>query len=235
MHNIDRTQLEWEGETYEAESYPEVYGEYGAYGEYGEHEEFYGEAEAETALNESEEAEFALELLGITSEEELDQFLGKLFRKIGRGIGKFVRGPVGRTLGGILKGVAKKALPIVGGALGSFVAPGIGTAIGSSLGSAAGRMFGLEMEGMTPEDQEWEVARRYVRFASEAVRQAAKMPPNIHPQQAAQSALSIAAQKYAPGLAGGMAAPAPPAAAMRPGMKQSGRWFRRGRQIIITL
>jgi hypothetical protein len=32
-----------------------------------------------------------------------------------------------------------------------------------SAGSAGGRMFGLELEGLSPEDQEFEVARRVVK------------------------------------------------------------------------
>jgi len=41
----------------------------------------------------------ASELLEISSEEELEQFLGGLIKKVGG----FVRGPVGQALGGVLK------------------------------------------------------------------------------------------------------------------------------------
>src|SRR5262245_6528275 len=130
--------------------------EFEALGEYGE----------ANVLTESEEIELASELLEITSEQELEQFLGNVFKKVARGVGSFVKSPVGRALGGVLKNVAKKALPVVGGALGSMVAPGIGTAIGSKLGSLAGGLFEVELESMTPENAEYEVARRYVNLAA---------------------------------------------------------------------
>ena len=94
------TQDEFSGEL-EADSFEFETGE-GATGEF------------EVPLNEVEEMELAAELMAVSSEEELDQFLGKFFKRAWKGIKK-----VARPLGGILKGIAKKALPFVGGALGS--------------------------------------------------------------------------------------------------------------------
>src|SRR5262249_17289427 len=125
VHDIDRTQLEAAGEIYETGPY-----ESPAYGEV---------AETGSPFSEAEETELAYELLGVSSEEELDQFLGKLFKGVVRGIGKVASfaGKALRPLGGILKGIAKKALPFVGGALGSLIPiPGVGTAVGSALGGA---------------------------------------------------------------------------------------------------
>lgn len=155
-----------------------------------------GEIPGESPLNEALEMELASELLGVTSEAELEQFLGGLFKKVGG----FFKSGVGRALGGILKGIAKKALPIVGGALGSFVAPGVGTAIGSSLGSMAGKAFGLELEGLSGEDREFEVARRFVRLATTAAQKAALAPANMSPHVAARKAVILAARNHAPGL-----------------------------------
>lgn len=70
-----------------------------------------GEMSGESPLNEAMEMELASELLGVTSEAELEQFLGGLFKKVGG----FFKSGIGKSLGGILKGIAKKALPIVGG------------------------------------------------------------------------------------------------------------------------
>ena len=113
-------------------------------------------------LNEVEEMELAAELLSVSSEEELDQFLGKFFKRAWRGIKK-----VARPLGGILKGIAKKALPFVGGALGSFIPiPGVGTALGTAIGGAASNLLEVDLEGMSPEDQEFELARRFVRLGT---------------------------------------------------------------------
>jgi len=158
--------------------------------------EMSGEYQGEMPLNEAQEMELAAELLSVTNEAELEQFLGGLVKKVGG----FFKGPAGKALGGVLKGVAKKALPMVGGALGSMVAPGIGTAIGSSLGSAAGSLFGLELEGLSNEDREFEVARRFVRLASAATQHAAAAPPHVHPMTVARRSVAMAAQRHAPGL-----------------------------------
>src|SRR5215216_5313783 len=146
------------------------------------------EMESESPLHEVEEMELAGELLEVSNEEELEEFLGKLIRHVGRAAGGFIRSPVGRALGGILKNAAKKALPVVGGALGTMVAPGVGTALGSKLGAMASDMFEMELEGMPGEQAEFEVARRYVQLASTAAQNAALAPPNVPPHQVAQQA-----------------------------------------------
>jgi uncharacterized protein (DUF697 family) len=227
MHDLDRTAMEFEWESVYGDSeYGNEY-EYEYEDEYDdEYEDEYG-YENEGPLSDAEEMELAAELLEITSDEELDMFLGKVFRKVGRGVRKFARSSVGKQLGGILKGVAKKALPIAGGAIGSFFAPGVGTAIGSKLGAAASNLFELELEGMSPEDQEFEVARRYVRLAAEAAKQAANAPARMPPKAVANKAMTIAAQKHAPGL---MNMSKNGANGRR---KPQGTWKRRGNTIVL--
>ena len=155
------------------------------------------ESESETDL----EADLAWELLGITTEDELDDFLGKLARGVFRSTKKFFRSPIGRTLGGVLKRVAKTALPAVGGALGSLVACRDRTAIGSRLGSFAGGLLEAgEAEMMGPDDAQYEAARRYVQFARGAIRNAARTPRKVPPRAAARSAAISAARMYAPSL-----------------------------------
>jgi hypothetical protein len=218
MHDIDRTLTEFEPEL-------ETYG----------FEEFeYSDAQ-EVVFDEATEMELAAELLSVTDEAELDQFLGGLIKTAGRHIGRFVRSPVGRTLGGFLKGVAKKALPAIGGAIGTVVAPGVGTALGSQLGTAAGQIFGLELEGLSPEDQEFEVARRFVRLAGDAAKNAATIAPSADPRPAAAAALKMAARKHAPSLVGLLEGgqPTAAAAAMAGQTGRSGRWIRRGRKIVL--
>ena len=252
MHDLDRTQ------SYESEFDPEMYqyedeGQYyegseGEEGEYGQYE--FGQYEFDQeAFDEVEEMELAANLLEITDEAELDQFIGKMFK----GVGRFFKRGIGRKLGGLLKGVVKTALPAVGGALGSFVAPGVGTALGAKLGSAAGGLFGLEMEGLSPQDQEYEVARRFVRFARSAASKAKQLQHQFPPDSAARKALMDAARKHAPGLLqalGGIgsalggfqfeaAGAASPQGVMTPqangggGGGRSGRWIRRGRKIVL--
>lgn len=198
------------------------FGEFGEAGEFGETGEFgeFGEAsEAQeqqflgsilgsvlggeaSPLSEAQEVELATELLEISNEQELEQFLGGLFKKVARGVGGFIKSPIGRALGGVLKTVAKKALPVVGGALGSMVAPGIGTAIGSKLGSMAGGLFEVELEGLPQEQAEMEVARRYVSLAATAAKNAALAKPRVpvDARTIAKAAVAKAARLYAPGV-----------------------------------
>ncbi|MEM1270707.1 MAG: hypothetical protein AAGI08_11755 [Bacteroidota bacterium] len=187
--------------------------------------EYDGDFEYEIDGPFSAEAEMALaaELLTVSSDEELEQFLGKLFKKVKRGLKK-----VARPLGRILKPIAKKVLPIAAGALGSVFGGPAGGMIGSSLGSLAGRAFGLELEGMSPEDQEFEVARRFVRFAGEAARTAGRMQDQGPNGEVAKRAVKAAARIHAPGLLKPRIA-----RAFAPSRSRSGRWVRRGRKIIV--
>jgi uncharacterized protein (DUF697 family) len=229
MHDIDRTLMEYESgmNGYEGEYEGEFDDEYeyefeGAYEEYDEPEVF----------DEEEEMDLAAELLSVTDDEELDQFLGKLIKKGFSKVRKFAKSSTGRALGGLLKGVAKKALPIVGGALGTAIGGPAGGAIGGKLASAASRLFEMELEGLSPEDQEFEVAKRVVRLAGSAAKNAALAPSNMPPKAAAKAAVVAAAKKHAPGLL----RPAPSSAASMagsPGAKRTGRWIRRGSKIIL--
>jgi uncharacterized protein (DUF697 family) len=215
--------------------YGEFSGEFGEFsaGEFGETEQVLGEilgsvpgGELESPLNEAQEMELASELLEISSEEELEQFLGNVFKRVAKGVGGFIKSPIGRALGGVLKSVAKKALPVVGGALGSMVAPGIGTALGSKLGSLASGLFEVELEAMPQEQAEFEVARRFVNLAASSARNAAlaRPRPGIPPQTVARAAVARAARTWAPGvhrqmvpaLRGGLARPG-----LRPGFRRA--------------
>jgi hypothetical protein len=206
MHDIDRTQLEWEqyermhdiGRTQlEWEQYKAP-----AFELSQESEGFFGEV----PLHETHEMELAAELLEVTNEDELEEFLNNVFRAVGTTIGRFARSDTGHTLAGIVRDAARQALPVVGGAIGSWVAPGRGGAIGSQLAQQAGALLGLELEGLSPQDQEFEAARQFVRFAGSAYANAATAPPGVPPVPAAQQAAATAAQAFAPGLAAGAGA-----------------------------
>src|SRR5262245_3766691 len=102
MHDIDRTQMEFSPELsgFETEQF-EFLGE----------QEWGGEIFGEAVLTEADEVELATELLEVSDEAELDQFLGNLIKRAGGAVGKFVSSPVGQAIGGVLKAAAKKALP----------------------------------------------------------------------------------------------------------------------------
>jgi len=222
MHDLDRTQLESEIDALEADQL-----------EYMDEIDLSGTSEMESPFDEVEEIELATELLSISNEAELDQFIGKLVKGAFRGLRKVgsAVGRIAKPLGGILKGVAKKALPFVGGALGSLIPiPGVGTAVGTALGSAVSKALEAELEGMDPEDQEFEMARRFVRLAGTAAKQAALAQPGTNPQVAARAAVITAARQHVPALQS-------PVTGSSIGTVvtsgHSGRWVRRGRRIVL--
>jgi hypothetical protein len=183
-------------------------------------EEFSGETGG--VFNESQEMAMAAELLEISNEEELDHFLGDLIKKAGSAVGKFVSSPVGKAIGGVLKSAAKTALPIAGGALGAYFGGPIGAQLGSNLAGMAGSALGLELEGLSQEDREFESARQFVRWAGETAKNTLAAPQSGDPTALARAAAAEAARIHAPGL---LNAPA------RQG--RSGQWVRRGNRIII--
>jgi len=187
----------------------------------------------EIPISEMQENELASELLEIGSEYELEQFLGKLFKTVAKNVGGFIKGPVGKALGGVLKQVAKKALPIAGGALGSMIAPGIGTALGSKLGSMASGLFELELEGLSPQEAEFELAKRYVRLATLAARNAALAPRNAPSRFVARKALLDSARVAAPGLARQLSRWGYIDTPYGAGGQTTGRWIRRGNKVVI--
>jgi uncharacterized protein (DUF697 family) len=233
MHNIDRTNVD--------STYSEYFGEPETGESFGYGYGFEAEQEFEPAgedgqrglFSETEEMDLATELLTVSNDAELEQFLGKLFRKVSKAVGGFIKSPVGRSLGEALKGIVKQALPAAGMALGNVIAPGAGGAIGGQLGSAAGKIFGLELEALSPEDQELEIARGVVRLAGAAASNAAQASPSTPPQQVVQSALTAAAQQYAPGLLRGGRAKGAGGLFGKRQQRNNGRWVRRGNAIIL--
>lgn len=162
--------------------------------------EYSGELPGEV-FHEAMEMELASELLNVSNEQELEQFLGKLIRRAAGAVGKFAKSSAGRAIGGFLKSAAKKALPFAGRALGTFLGGPVGGMIGGKLADAASNLFELELEGLSNEDKEFELARAYVRFAGDAVRRAARNPRHRYtPRQVVRSAVVNSARRYAPGL-----------------------------------
>jgi hypothetical protein len=224
MHDIDQVALEDSARapTYEQED--EEYLEFAGEGEgetayedelalpEGEGEGEYEDEDEEAA--EAAELELATELLEVSSEQELDRFIGNLVRSAAGAVSDFTRTREGRQLGGILKQAAGRALPVLGRAAGRAIGGAIagategsrrryqrtGARIGDAVGAAAKRYFGLELEGLSPEDQEFEVARRFVQFGRDAVRECLRRLGTGPARQIAQQAVASAGQQLAPGL-----------------------------------
>ena len=222
MHDLDHTTMEINDE---AENF-----------EFEESQEYSGQGQGESLFNEDDEAEFAANLLEIHDEAELDHFIGALLSKARKALGSALKSPLLQPLGGFIKGAIKKVIPLAGGALGNIIAPGVGGMIGSRLASGASDLLGLELEGLAPEDQEFEVAKQLVRTVGTAVQNAAQSPvAATDPQAAAKAAMIAAARTYLPGLLQS----AQPAgngggAGHHHHRAQSGRWYRRDRKIVLV-
>ena len=146
------------------------------------------------------EVEYAAELLSITGEEELDEFFSRLMRRAAGAARGILATQAGQQLKGLIRKTAGQALPLAGRAIGSYFGGSSGGDVGGTLGNAASQLFGIETEGLSPEDQDLEVARRVVRLANDATQRLTAMPPSADPRQAAGNALAAAAARHAPGL-----------------------------------
>jgi hypothetical protein len=219
MVHDSRTQMAYTPELtgFESEQF-----EYGGFGE----TEWSGETAGESVLTEVDEAQLASGLLEVTSEAELDRFLGDFIMKFGHADGQVIRSPLGQAISGVLKGVAKKALPLAGGAIGAYFGGPLGAKIGSGLASAAGTRLGLQA---AEQDREFEGARQFIRVAADTVRKATAAPASADPRAVAQAAAVAAAKKVAPPLLGPAAGPI---ASILFG-RSTGRWLRRGNEIVL--
>lgn len=236
MHDIDRALFEGQEE---GGTWGEVYGEQSGVAQEGEMYEFQaneasqyedssGEVWGEAEQYESDELALASELLAVTNEGELDQFLGSLVKGAVSAARGFAGSAAGRAVGNILKSSARRALPQLGQAVGNYFAPGIGGQAGQQVGKWLGTKFesGLQLEGLSAEDRELETARAFIRFATSTAQRAAAIPTSIPATAAAKQAAVAAARQHLPGLLR-----SPNSRSGSP--SATGRWVRRGRNIVI--
>ncbi|WP_437534863.1 hypothetical protein WME79_11660 [Sorangium sp. So ce726] len=188
-----------------------------------------------STLSERAANALANELLEVTSEAELDRFLGKIFRGIKRGIakiGRFAKRGIsflGRGLKAVgklaLKGIAKIGLPTLGRVVGSYFGGSAGALLGSRLGSFADKLISkdeMEMGGLSQEQYEHEVARRYVHFVADSTRNLMRRDASGDPERDALDAMTLAARRSASGQ--------PIVRATSP----AGRWFRRPEGLVLV-
>ena len=216
-----------------------------------------GEA-GEAAFGETEEIALAAEFLEVRSDQELDQFIGRLVRRAARGVKKFARSSVGRAIGGALRGVVKMGLPMAAGALGTAFGGPLGGMIGRKLGSMAGNLLEVspELGEMSASEREFEVARRFVRIGGAATRAAIRHSTNLRGRRDAVRLVGRVTRSYGPiwasmvrdGLrrrgwgvggrnrGGAITMGYGPAGydALR-GTPRAGRWYRRGRSVVIVV
>jgi hypothetical protein len=187
MHDIDSTRLEASPDYNELEDHQEFTSPESQESNNGE-----GEESFEMPMSEVEEEALAAELLGVSSEYEMEQFLGGLFRKIKRRLGgaaKFLSQNA-VPLAGALQGIAAKAIPSIAGAMGAAVPiPGLNAVVSSALTKATSNLLQSEMEDLEGEEQEFERSKRFVQFATQAIRQAGRINGGGNPSAAANAAL----------------------------------------------
>ncbi len=156
----------------------------------------------------------AADLLEVADQRQLAGFLSQLVAQSGPRGPSLLASATGTALLSGLRRAAQVLGPIASAAR-------AGAAPMSDLKTRAAQLFGIELEGLSPEDKEFEVAQQFVRFATEAAKRAAvgrgDAPTRV------RGALGEAAMRHAPGL---LRAPAL-------GLADSGRWQRKGDRIVL--
>jgi hypothetical protein len=158
--------------------------------------------EDESALgifDEPQELQLAAALLAVVNEEQLDRFIVDLVGEAARVTGHVAKPSQVAAIRDVLSNSVHQVLPMAGMEHGGM-RTSIGAQLGTGLSAMAGQVLGLELEGLSPEDREFEAARQFVRFAGELVKKTLESSFDSDSQQAAHRAAAQAAQVYAPGL-----------------------------------
>jgi hypothetical protein len=100
------------------------------------------------------------------------------------------------------------------------------------LGGAIGKALEMEYGELDQEDQEFEIARRFVRIAGTAARQAALDAPHANPQTAVKNAVMTAARQHVTNLPASVTGSGLTTSGTL-GLAQTGRWIRQGRTIVV--
>ena len=217
MHDLDRTM----GRTHLENGFAGFQGEADFEEEYEFEDEadFEEEYESDEVLNEEEVDELASELLEVSNEAELEQFLGGLIKKVGSAAGNFIR----RSRQQVEARSNRR-----------------------QKGPAARRASSRQLRGARDWRPDWRAARerrrsmfgssrraqsrrRRVRGTKQFVRLAAsdqqrhRCSPAANAREVASHAVTQATHKFAPGLHRIARAPAGP----------QRRWVRKGRKLVI--
>jgi hypothetical protein len=215
MHDLDRQQLEHDYDRQQLEQQEQA-------SEHGE-------------LTEAQELALAAEALEVASEEELEQFLGNLWDRAKAAVSPATR----QALIDTGKAAGRYFLPALAGIGAEKLSPGhgYGPMAAAATKMVADQWLKEELEGLSAEDREFEIARRYVRLIWEAIMRAAQGPPDVPAPIAARVAMAGAARQQAPGLVPFLAdlprngGPSHDA----DGDTSTGSWVRHGSSIVIDL
>lgn len=163
-------------------------------------------------LQQEDELALATRLLEVRTASDVGAYLSHLLATTGAG--RQLRGtPLARPMRQLLGQILAPLLPLHGAAPERL--------------RRMARIFGMELEGLSPEDKEFELARRTVQLiCSVATELARHGGASGAPQPKVAAALLQAARTLAPGLLKHAAqASRPPAA---------GRWRREGGHIVVS-
>ena len=172
-------------------------------------------ASRRAVLFDTETTGHAADLLNPPRGASLAATLDRLVHSTADRAGGRIAPPVRTQLVALLHGAARQALPVVNAVLG-VPQP--------ALAKRMGRFFGVELEGLSPEDQEFEAARRFAQLAQQAARAAVAAPAQLPPAAAARWAAERAARRYAPGWW---------PALRTTDATRSGRWVRHGSTVSV--
>jgi hypothetical protein len=150
--------------------------------------------EHEASVQVSDRSEAATELLEVAGRPALPGLLARLLRRAAR---QTIDRAVESELVRLLQRAARIALPT----------SGIASPDGHDRALQASRFFGIELEGLSPEDQEFESARRFIQLVEAAAQHTAAGSQRLPPAIAAWLATSRAAKRFAPGWAAAQQAP----------------------------
>jgi hypothetical protein len=146
---------------------------------------------------ESRIVELAAELLDVTNESELEGFLRKLVAETPRNGGRLPADTAG-ALVAALRRIVERTVPTLTSALGDELDPA--TEAGPSVAATAARVYGLELEGMSAEDRDYEIARQFLHLALATTARAARSPARAPAAVIADTAVAGASRELAPGL-----------------------------------
>ncbi len=151
------------------------------------------EGGSEPLMPEIDEMAAAAELLDAPNEATLDKVLATTISDAARHSGGALPPATTRILREIVKRVLRRVLPTLGRAPRLLRGRG-----GYLLPPRAGRILGIELEGLSPEDMELASARRAVRFARSAAHRASHASRRLPPRLVARRAALGAARRWAP-------------------------------------
>jgi hypothetical protein len=142
--------------------------------------------------------EQASRLLDVTNETQLEAYLRRLIDEVARRSGRALPAKAAQAVLAVVKKTAEQTLPTLAPAFGR--GDGLASRLGSSPVATAARVYGLELEGLSAEDRDFEIARQLVQFAESAAHRAASSPAAAPDAAAVHAAVEGAAREFAPGL-----------------------------------